>query len=44
VLLADPHATLAAPLVDALLLEPTPSTQAFRSRAAFASMRLAELF
>jgi len=44
VLLADPQATLAAPLVDTLLLEPTPSTQAFRARAAFASMRLAELF
>jgi len=44
VLLADPQATLAAPLVDALLLEPTASTQAFRARAAFASMRLAELF
>ena len=44
VLLADPQATLAAPLVDTLLLEPTPPTQAFRSRAAFASMRLAELF
>jgi len=44
VLLADPQATLAAPLVDTLLLEPTPPTQAFRARAAFASMRLAELF
>jgi len=44
VLLADPQATLAAPLVDTLLLEPTPSTQSFRARAAFASMRLAELF
>ena len=44
VLLADPHVTLAAPLVDGLLLEPTASTQAFRARAAFASMRLAELF
>jgi membrane protein len=44
VLLADPQATLAAPLVDTLLLEPTPSTQAFRARAAFASMRLNELF
>ena len=44
VLLADPHATLAAPLVDTLLLEPTPSTQVFRARAAFASMKLAELF
>ena len=44
VLLADPQATLAAPLVDALLLAPTPATQAFRARAAFASMRLAELF
>ena len=43
VLLADPHATLAAPLVDTLLLEPTPSTQSFRARAAFGSMRLAEL-
>ncbi|HEY6514003.1 MAG TPA: YihY family inner membrane protein [Burkholderiaceae bacterium] len=44
VLLADPHATLAAPLVHTLLLEPTPSTQAFRARAAFASMKVAELF
>jgi membrane protein len=44
VLLADPQATLAAPLVDTLLLEPTASTQAFRARAAFATMRLAELF
>jgi membrane protein len=44
VLLADPGATLAAPLVDTLLLEPTASTNAFRAKAAFASMRLAELF
>jgi membrane protein len=44
VLLADPQATLAAPLVDTLLLDPTPSTKAFRARAAFAQMRLAELF
>ena len=44
VLLADPHTTLAAPLVDSLLLEPTASTQAFRARAAFATMKLAELF
>ncbi|HSC00430.1 MAG TPA: hypothetical protein VLE45_10995, partial [Burkholderiaceae bacterium] len=44
VLLADPQATPAAPLVDALLLEPTPSTQSFRARAAFATMKLAELF
>jgi membrane protein len=44
VLLSDPQATLAAPLVDTLLLEPTPSTQAFRARAAFATMKLAELF
>jgi membrane protein len=44
VLLADPQATLAAPLVDTLLLEPTPATHAFRARAAFASMRLSELF
>ena len=44
VLLADPNATLAAPLVDTLLLEPTASTKAFRARAAFASMKLAELF
>jgi membrane protein len=44
VLLADPQTTLAALLVDTLLLEPTPATQAFRARAAFASMRLAELF
>lgn len=44
VLLADPQATLAAPLVDTLLLQPTPTTQSFRARAAFASMRLIELF
>jgi membrane protein len=44
VLLADPNATLAAPLVDTLLLEPTASTKAFRARAAFASMKLFELF
>jgi membrane protein len=44
VLLADPAATLAAPLVDLLLLEPTPATRAFRARAAFATMRLSELF
>lgn len=44
VLLADPNATLAAPLVDTLLLEPTASTKAFRARAAFASMKLGELF
>jgi len=44
VLLADPNATLAAPLVDTLLLEPTASTKAFRARAAFASMKLADLF
>lgn len=44
VLLADAQSTLVAPLVDTLLLEPTPSTQNFRARAAFASMRLAELF
>ncbi|HSC00242.1 MAG TPA: YhjD/YihY/BrkB family envelope integrity protein, partial [Burkholderiaceae bacterium] len=44
VLLADPQTTLAAQLVDSLLLEPTPATQAFRARAAFASMKLADLF
>jgi len=44
VLLADPQATLAAPLVNALLLEPTSATEAFRARAAFGSMKLAELF
>ncbi len=44
VLLADAQTTLAAPLVDSMLLEPTPSTQSFRARAAFGSMRLAELF
>ncbi|MFO1221072.1 MAG: YihY family inner membrane protein [Burkholderiaceae bacterium] len=44
VLLADPQATLAAPMVDSLLLEPTPTTQSFRARAAFGSMRLHELF
>lgn len=44
VLLADPQATPAAPMVDMLLLEPTPTTQSFRARAAFGSMRLHELF
>ncbi len=43
VLLADAQTTLAAPLVDSMLLEPTASTQSFRARAAFSSMRLAEL-
>ena len=44
VLLADPQATAAAPMVDTLLLEPTPATQSFRAQAAFDSMKLHELF
>lgn len=44
VLLADPQTTPAAPMVDTLLLEPTPTTQSFRARAAFGSMKLQELF
>ncbi len=44
VLLIDPAATLAAPLLDLLLLPPDhPATQAFRLRAGFGQMRLAEL-
>lgn len=44
VLLADPHTTPAASMVDTLLLEPTPSTQSFRARAAIGTMKLHELF
>ena len=43
VLLCDVATTAAAPLIDALLIEPTPVTQAFRRRAGFGSMTLAEL-
>ncbi|MFO1273864.1 MAG: YihY family inner membrane protein [Rubrivivax sp.] len=43
VLLADPARTPAAPLVDAMLLEPGASVQAFRSRAGVEQMTLAEL-
>lgn len=42
-LLADPAATPAAPLVDALLLQPGDTTQAFRQRAGVEQMMLAEL-
>jgi membrane protein len=43
VLLVDPAATGAAPLVDALLLQPGPVTAPFRRRAGVESIRLAEL-
>ena len=43
VLLCDPAATPAAPLVDSLLLLPTPAVQGFRDRAQVAAMRLDEL-
>ncbi len=43
VLLIDPATTLAAPLVDSMLLAPTPTTQAFRTHAALPSMMLGDL-
>jgi membrane protein len=43
VLLADPSRTPAAPLLDALLLEPKAATRAFAERAGFAQMTLADL-
>jgi len=43
VLLVDPAATSAAPLVDVLLLPPGPLTAPFRERAGVEAMRLAEL-
>ncbi len=43
VLLCDIATTGAAPLIDALLIEPTAVTQAFRRRAGFGSMTLAQL-
>ncbi len=43
VLLCDPAATLARPLLDALLLPATPGAVAFRRRAGFERMTLAEL-
>ena len=43
VLLCDIAATGAAPLIDALLIEPSPLTQAFRRRAGFGSMTLEQL-
>jgi membrane protein len=42
-LLADPAHTPAAPLIDALLIEPRAATRAFAERAGFARMTLAEL-
>ena len=41
-LLCDPAATPVTPLADALLLTPTPSTQAFREHAGLARMTLAD--
>ena len=43
VLLADPTATPAAPLLARLLLEPSPALRAFRDRAGFDRLTLAEL-
>jgi membrane protein len=43
VLLADPAATPAAPLLAQMLLEPTPALRAFRERAGFDRLTLAEL-
>jgi membrane protein len=43
VLLCDPKTTPAEPLIDQLLLAPDPRAQAFRRRAAFAQVTLAEL-
>jgi membrane protein len=43
VLLADPVATPAAPLLARLLLEPSPALRAFRDRAGFDRLTLAEL-
>jgi membrane protein len=43
VLLAQPELTPASPLFDALLLEPSARTQAFRQRAGLGAMTLADL-
>jgi membrane protein len=43
VLLADPGQTRAAPLIDRLLLAPTPEVQAFRTQAGVDGMTLAAL-
>jgi len=43
VLLVDPAATPAAPLLAQMLLEPTPELRAFRERAGFDRLTLAEL-
>ncbi|WP_341888049.1 YihY family inner membrane protein [Variovorax sp. YR752] len=43
VLLADPLVTPAAPLLSRLLLEPSPALSAFRDRAGFDRLTLAEL-
>ena len=42
-LLCDPAATLARPLLEALLLSPTASNAGFRERAGFGAMTLADL-
>jgi membrane protein len=43
VLLADPAATPARALVNALLLEDTPATRAFRERTGIERLTLADL-
>jgi membrane protein len=43
VLLADPAYTPAAPLLEAMLLDPTSATRSFRDRAGFAALTLADL-
>jgi len=43
VLMCDPPATLAAPLLAQLLLEPAPALQGFRQRAGFDTLTLQEL-
>ena len=43
VLLCDPGSTLAQPLIGQLLLEPTPALTAFRLRARFDVLTLADL-
>ena len=42
-LLCDPAATPAAPLLAQLLLEPSPALRGFRERAGFDRLTLAEL-
>jgi len=43
VLLADPQTTPAQPLLDELLLQPSPGTRAFREHARFGHLTLAQL-